>query len=179
MAIVSSDIKQRLSVITGSAGNTTAGTVGSSLGKYISTTDVSGTPLNNLFPDVTGNENLASNVDYQCVFVYNSHGTLTLQNAVVYISAQVSGGATAAIGVDTTAQSAVGSSSAQALTIANKNTAPVSVSFSAPTTRGTGLSLGNLAPGNCVAFWIQRTAANTAALNNDGATIIVSGDTAA
>lgn len=179
MAIVASDIKQRLSVVTGSAGNTTAGTVGASLGKYISTTDVSGTPLNDLFPDVTGNENLASNVDYQCVFVYNSHGSLTLQNAVVYISAQVSGGAAAAIAVDSTATSAVGASSAQALTIANKNTAPAALSFSAPTTRGAGLSLGDIAPGNVKAFWIQRTAANTAALNNDGATIVVSGDTQA
>lgn len=179
MAIVSSDIKQRLSVVTGSAGNTTAGTVGASLGKYISTTDISGTPLNDLFPDITGNENLASNVDYQCVFVYNSHGTLTLQNAVVYISAQVSGGADAAIGVDTTSSLAVGSSSAQAVTIANKNTAPAGVSFSAPTTRSTGLSLGNIAPGFVMAFWIRRTANNTAAVNNDGATIVVSGDTAA
>lgn len=179
MAISSSDIKQRLSVVTGSAGNTLSGTVGASLGKYISTTDVSGTPLNDLFPDVTGQENLDSNVDYQAIFVYNAHATLTLQNAVVYISAQVSGGAAAAIGVDSTAHSAVGSSSAQALTIANKNTAPAAISFSAPTTRGTGLALGDIPAGRVKAFWIQRTAANTAALNNDGATIVVSGDTQA
>lgn len=179
MAISSSDLKQRLSVTTGSAGNTVAGTVGASNGKYISTTDVSGTPLNDLFPDVTGQENLDSNVDYQCIFVYNSHGSITYKNAVVYISSQVSGGAVAALAVDSTAASALGSSSAQALTIANKNTAPAALTFTTPTTRAGGLALGDIPAGSVKAFWIQRSAANTSALNNDGATVVVSGDTTA
>jgi hypothetical protein len=179
MAIVAGDILLKLSTKSGSAGNTLSSTPAASLGKYISTTAISGTALNNLFDDITGQENFDSDVEYRAVFVHNAHATLTLQNAVVYISSQVSGGAVAAIAVDSVATSALGASSAQALEVTDENTAPAAISFSAPTTRGTGLSLGNIAAGGVKAFWVRRTAANTAALNNDGLSIVVSGDTAA
>lgn len=180
MPIATTDILQKLSVTGGAAGNTTANlTPGTSLGKYISTTQIVDATLNNLFPDVTGDENATSNVDYQCVFVHNNHATLSLLNPVIYISAEVAGGASTAIGVDTTAASAVGSATAQALQIANKNTAPAGVTFSAPTTKATGLALGNIPPGQVKAFWIRRTAANTTAVNNDGVTVTVAGDTTA
>lgn len=180
MAITASDIKYRLSTTSGSAGNSTAGgAAGASLGKYMSTTDLVDNTLNNLFPDVTGDENAASNVDYQCIFIYNAHGSLTWQSPKVWISAEVSGGAAAAIGIDTTAASAQNNASAQGLIIANKDTAPSGVSFSSPTSKATGLSLGSLAAGQVRAVWIRRTAANSAALNNDGVTISAEGDTAA
>lgn len=180
MAITSSDIKFRKSVVTGSAGNSTAGgSAGSGLGKYMSTTDIVDATLNNCFPDVTGDENAASNDDYQCVFIYNSHGTLTWQNVKVWLSAEVSGGVGCAIGIDTTAASANNASSAQALQIADKDTAPAGVSFSSPTSKATGLSLGNLAAGECRAVWVRRLAANSAALNNDGVSVRAEGDTAA
>ena len=180
MPITSSDIKLRLAVTTGSAGNSTAqGNANNSLGKYISTTDFTTNTLGNLFDDVSGDENAASDVEYRCLFVYNSHGSLTWQGPKVWISAEVAGGASIAIGIDTTAASAVGNSSAQGLQIADESTAPSGVSFSSPTSKGTGLSLGDLAAGNVKAIWIRRTAANSAALNNDGATISIEGDSAA
>lgn len=179
MAIASSDILLKLSTTAGSAGNSNTGTVGSSLGKYISTTQVSATALNNVFPDITGAQNAASQVDYQCVFIHNSHATLTATSVSVYGSSDVAGGATWALGVDTTAASALANASAQALTIASSTTAPAGVSFSAPTTDGTGLSAGSIAAGQVKAIWIRRTAANTAALNNDGFTLNVAFDTAA
>lgn len=180
MPIATTDILQKWSTTAGAAGNANANsTAGTSLGKYIATTQIVDATLNNLFPDVTGDENAASNVDYQCVFVHNNHATLTLQNPVIYISAEVAGGASTAIGVDTTAASALASATAQALTIANKNTAPAGVTFSAPTTKAAGLALGSIAPGQVKAFWIRRTAANTTAVNNDGVTVTVAGDTLA
>lgn len=179
MPIASTDLLIKLSTTAGAAGDSTAGgAAGTSLGKYISTTQITDATLNNLFPDVTGTENAASNVDYQCVFVHNNHATLQYQNPVIYISSEVAGGVSAAIGVDTTASSAVGSATAQALQIADKNTLPSGVSFSSPTTVGTGLTLGSINAGSVKAFWIRRTAANTSALNNDGVTVTVSGDTA-
>ncbi|MFI2663271.1 hypothetical protein [Micromonospora carbonacea] len=177
MAIVASDIVFKLSTTSGSAGNTTAGVVGASLGKYVSTTTVADGSTNGLFPNITGAENAASQVDYACVFVHNTHGSLTLQAAKVYVSAEVSGGASVAIGVDPTAVSAVGSSSAQAVTIANDTTAPAGVTFSTPTTSGAALSLGDIGPGQVKAFWVRRTAANTAPLAADGATFAWLGDT--
>lgn len=180
MPISSSDILFKLSIKTGSAGNSLSqGDVNASLGKYISTTQIVDATPNNLFDDITGDENAASDVEYRCFFVHNAHATLTLQNPVVWISAEVSGGANAAIGIDTTAASAIGSASAQALEVANENTAPGGVSFSSPTSKGAGLSLGNLPPGQCRAVWVRRTATNSAALDNDGATIRVEGDSSA
>ena len=181
MAIAASDIKVKLSVKTGSAGNSTAqGNVNNSLGKYISTTEITDNTLNNLFDDISGAENAASTVDYRCIFIHNSHASLTYQSAKVYLSAEVSGGASIAIAVDNVAASAIGSSSAQAEEIANETTAPTANGgFSAPTTTGGALSLGDIAAGSCKAIWVRRTAANSAAKDNDGVTLTIFGDTAA
>lgn len=176
MAISSSDIKLRLSTTAGSAGSSNSGTGAGSLGKYISTTDMAGST----FDTISGADNAASVVDYRCVFVLNNHATLTLYSAVVYVSAEVSGGASVAIAVDNIAASAKGASSAQAATIASKTTAPSGVgSFSTPTTAGAGLSLGDIPAGSCRAVWIRRTAANNAAKDSDGFTLAVTGDTSA
>jgi hypothetical protein len=179
MAIVAGDILYKFSVKTGSAGNSTAGTAAGSLGKYISTTQLTDNVLNNLFDDVTGDENAASDVEYRCFFVHNSHATLSWQSVVVWLSAEVSGGASIQIAIDDTAASAIGSASAQADEIANEDTAPGAGvgSFSGPTTKGTGLSLGTIPAGQCRAVWVKRSAANTAAKDSDGVTLRAEGDT--
>lgn len=180
MAISSSDILFKYSTKEGTAGNTTAGTAAGSLGKYISTTTITSAQLNNLFDDVSGDENAAHDVEYRCIFVHNNHATLTLESAVAWISAEVSGGASAAIAIDNLAASAIGSSSAQAASIADEGTAPTGVgTFSSPTTKATGLAVGNIAAGYCRAIWVKRTANDSTALNNDGFTLRVEGDTAA
>lgn len=181
MPITSSDLLVKLSVKTGSAGNTTAqADPNASLGKYISTTQLTDNALNNLFDNVSGDENAASAVEYRCIFLHNAHATLTLQGTKVWVSAEVSGGANVAIAVDNVAASAVGASSAQAAEIANDTTAPTGVgAFSTPTTKATGLVFGDIGPGQCRAIWIRRTATNSAALNNDGAIISFEGDSAA
>lgn len=181
MAITASDIIFRLSVKTGSAGDSTAGTPAGSLGKYVSTTALSGTPLNNLFDNISGDENAASDVEYRCIFVLNNHATLTWESVVMWLSAEVAGGAAIAIAADDIAPSAKGSASAQADEIADESTAPGSGvgSFSSPTTKAGGISLGNIAAGQVKGIWVRRTAANTAAVDNDGATIRCEGDTAA
>lgn len=179
MAIAASDILLKLSTTAGAAGNSNAGTPGNSLGKYVATTQVSATPLNNVFPDITGPQNAASQVDYQCIFVHNNHATLTASGITVYGTGDVAGGASWSLGVDPAAASALGSASAQAAQIANSTTAPAGVAFSAPTTDGGGISIGSLAPGQVRAIWVRRTAANTAALNGDGYTLDISFDTPA
>lgn len=178
MPIASSDILFKLSIKTGSAGNSQAQSdPDESLGKYISTTEIQSGVINNLFDDVTGDENAASDVEYRCFFIHNNHGSLTYLDPKVWISAEVAGGASVAIGLDTTSGTAIGSASAQASEIATESDAPSGVSFSSPTNKATGLSLGNLQAGYCRAVWVRRTAANTTAKDNDGATIAVEGDT--
>ncbi len=180
MPIIASDILVKLSVKTGSSGNSTAqADPNNSLGKYISTTQLTDNTLGNLFDDVTGDENAASDVEYRCLFVHNAHATLTLIDPKLWIETQVAGGATCAIGLDTTAASALGSSPAQALEVANEGAAPAGVSFSAPADKASGLSVGDLGPGQVKAFWIRRTAANSAAQNDDGITFRIEGDTLA
>ena len=180
MAITATDILFKLSIKTGTAGNQNAqGDVNASLGKYISTTQITDASLNNLFDDVSGDENAASDVEYRCIFVHNAHASLTWQGVVCWMSAEVSGGANAAIAVDDIAASPFGQAAAQADEVANEDTAPTGESFSSPTTKATGLSIGNLAAGNCRAIWVRRSATNSAALDNDGVTIKCEGDTAA
>jgi len=179
MAIVASDIKTKLSVKTGAAGNSVAGTPAGSLGKYISTTEISGTALNSIFDDVSGSENAASDVEYRCIFVHNSHATLTWTDVYVWLSAETAGGASIAIAVDGVAASPIGQAGAQADEVATEQNAPSGESFSAPISKVTGLLLGDIPAGYCRALWVRRSAANSAALNNDGVTLSHEGETAA
>jgi len=180
-AIVSSDIQFLLSAPSASAGNANAGTVGNSLGNFVSTTQLSSTALDNLFNDLTGAQNAASQVDYQCVFILNNTASgNSMLNTVAWIptSGNVTGATLHALGVDTTAASPKASSSAQALTIANATTAPSGVTFVNPSgTNSGGVSLGTIPPGYVRAVWIRRTATNSAPLNNDGFTLEVDFDT--
>lgn len=177
-AITSAEILFKYSVTTGAAGNSTAGTANGSLGKYISTTAWAGGSLNDLFDDISGAENAASTVDYRGIFVHNSNTANTLENPVVYLSSEVAGGASIAVAADSTATSALGSATAQGLQIASETTAPAGpLTFSSPTTAGSGVALSNIPVGNVKQFWVRRTAANSSALSNDGVTIAVTGDT--
>jgi len=183
MPIVNTDIVYRLTVKAGAAGDTTAQaaptnpTTGS-LGGFTSTS-VMGAGANSLFDDISGAENTASTVDYRAFDILNNHATLTAQNAVVYLSAEVGAGASIAIAVDNTGPVAKTSAS-QGANIATETTAPTGVgAFSSPTTAGTGLALGSIPPGQIRRVWVKRTAANSAALDSDGVTFAVACDTAA
>lgn len=180
MPITATDVLVKYSNSSASAGNTTAGTVATSLGGHISTTAIPDATVGNLFPGVTGAENAADNVDYSCIFVHNNHPTSTLLNPRVWVAADVAGGAVVALAVDITAVSDITASSSQAVTIANKNTAPAGVGpFTEPLTAAEALLLSDIGPGKCRAFWIRRTATNSGAMNADGLTIRIDADTAA
>ena len=182
MAIVAGDILFKLSLKTGAAGNSAAQPdKNESLGKYISTTQITDNSLNNLFDDITGDENAASDVEYRCIFVHNNHATLAFENVVAWLSAEVAGGASITIAIDDEVASPIAQAAKQADEIANESTAPGAGvgAFSGPTSKATGLSVGTIAAGYCRAIWVKRTAANTVAVDNDGVTISVAGDTGA
>lgn len=178
MAITAADILFKFSVAA-AAGDTTAGTAATSLGDQISTTQITDATLHNLFDLITGDENAASDVEYRCLFVHNNHASLTWDLPFVWLSAETAGGAVAAIGLDPAGVTPKGQASAQAAAIATEQNAPAGVTFSAPTTKATGLALASIPAGSVAAIWIRRSAANTAALDLDGVTIRVEGDTAA
>lgn len=187
-AIVSSDILFKLSAPGASAGNATSGTAGDSWGNYISTTQISNTPLDNLFVDITGAQNAASQVDYACVFIHNNTSSgNSMLNTVAWLpqSLFVAGGANIALAADTFAASAIGASSQQAVKITANTNAPAGVSgWVSPTNTApsfpsytNGIQLGTIAPGFCIAVWIRRSATNSAPVNNDGFTLEVDLDT--
>lgn len=178
MAIASTDIKYRLTITSGASGESAAqGNVNASLGKYASTTDIVDASANNLFDNISGDENAASTVDYRAFAVLNKHGSLTWQAPKVWISSEVAGGASVAIGLDPVG--VVASTAILGTSIGTETTAPGSVSFSAPTTKTGGLSVADVPAGSGFIVWVRRTAANTTAVDSDGATFRAEGDTAA
>jgi len=176
--ITLSDLAIRLSVKSGTAGNQTVqANPNLALGKYMSLTAWAGGVLADLFSAVTGDANAAQTPEYRCVFLYNSHPTLTWTGVVMWVDGQGTG-ATVSLGVDTTAAALAASASPQALEVANALTAPVGVSFSAPTSKGTGIAVGDIGPGRCKAVWFKRVPAGAGAVNSDTASVKFSGDTA-
>lgn len=176
-AITTAEILLKYSVAA-AAGNTTASSPGTSLGDQISTT-VWPAPgaLNDLFDNISAAENAASVADYRCIFVHNSNTANPLENAVVFLTADVPGGANIALGVDPTPASAIGAASAQAVAIANETTLPAGVTFvTTAVSAATGVALGTIDPGFCRAFWVLRAATNSAAKSGDGGTINVAGE---
>ena len=174
MPIVDAEITFRLS---GGAGNAAPN---SSLGGVMSSTAWTGGTLHDLFDVISGDDNATSKVDYRCVYIRNGNATLAWgPNIKVWFSAVTAGGADLAIGLDP-AGAGNGSTTGVATTIANENAVPAGVAFSAPTDKASGLSGPASVPAsNVFALWIRRTATNSAAVNNDGATIQVQGDTPA
>jgi len=70
MPITTSDIHYKLSVPSATQGGQSAqSNVNASLGKWCSTTDIVDATLNNLFDDISGDENAAQESEYRCIFI--------------------------------------------------------------------------------------------------------------
>lgn len=179
MPIVTADLEWRLTVNTGPGDSTAQPDPDDSIGGFMSTTAIVDATEENLFANLTGDQNAASEVHYRGVMVLNDHLTLALENAVVWISAEVAGGADAAIAVAAEGVVDRDSASTQIERITDQEDTPATVTFSAPTTKGTGLSLGTIPAQDAAGLWVRRTATDSAAQDNDGVTLTVEGDTAA
>lgn len=162
MPITSTDIQYFLS------GGATNANPNASLGGVKSSTVV---PLG-LFDDVTSSESEAGDVEYRCIYVHNSHGSLTMQNSVVYIEQNTL--------LDRIAIAA-GSSAIGAIeqTIVDEGAAPTGVTFSQPSAREDAIELGNIPPGQYKAVWIRRSVAASSGASNDTYNLRVECDTAA
>ena len=167
MPIIASDIKYYKSTKTvdGKA----------SLGGAITVTEIVEATLNNLWDDVEGAEASSGDTEYRCIYVKNTHGSLTLQNAVLWITQLT-------VSPDDEIDIAKGSSGLGGTEqeIANESTPPTAVSFTRPVTKGTGIALGNITPGSWQAFWIKRIVnAAAAAYSLDNYILRVEGETIA
>ncbi len=169
MAIVAGDFEFRLS------GGASESDPDLSLGGVKSSVEITDASLHNLFDVVSGAEASAGDTEYRGLYFHNGHGSLTLQNTVVWISTESSSSdslinlALAGEGLNATME-----------TIANESTAPVGESFSHPTTEGAGLSFGNVPTAQHFGLWIERIiSSSAAAFATDTAVLTVKGETAA
>lgn len=172
--VSATDLEFRYSTTAGTAGDQQAGTASGSLGKYMSTTQVA-TSLNGLFDDVSSGENATSDVEYRCIFITNTHATATWTGVKLWVQSEVAGSPNHAIALDGVGVVAGDSVSAQADQIADEDTAPSGETFSAPTDKATGLSIGDIGPGQCQAIWVRRTAINSGAVSAAGAELRLDG----
>lgn len=149
MPVAESDLEFRIS------GGTNNESPAASLGGAMSTKAggvITTEQLENIFDVVLGDEGKAGDIEYRAIYIKNKHATLPLQNAKLWITqdADSNDDATAIALADEGVNEAVE-------TIENENTAPSGPSFSAPTTKGAGLSLGTIPAGQYRGFWIRRT----------------------
>lgn len=155
MPVGAGDIILRLSTTGGSAGNTLASTPAASLGKYVSTTALVSGAIENLIRGFSEAESESGITIYRCVFLCNVADSEYYSAIRLWLTSQQSGGANVSIGVDPTGVTALGSASAQAVDVEVETTAPAGVTFSAPTDYASGLVLGTLDAGECIAFWVR------------------------
>lgn len=182
MPINSNEILWKFSTTLGSAGNSLTGSGLGSLGKYISTSQLTNSGVHDLFSVITGDENAGSVVDYRLIFIHNNTVTsgLAAISPKVYLLVDVSGGANVAFAADSILPSSVTSATAQASQIANSTTAPTQISaWNSGTVKASGLSLPDIPSGYVQGIWIRRSATNSAAMNNDGMTLNLAFDSAA
>jgi len=167
MPIVSTDLQIRYS---GGASNSNQTL---SIGGAKSSNQPTDNTLNNIFSDCGGTESAAGSTKYRCVYFQNNHGTLTAKNVRFYVG-------TDSTSADTNWQIGLAAAglNAQETAIANEDTAPASVTFSAPTTYAAGLAPADIPAGQYFGIWYKRiTNAGAAADNGDTTTLKFDCDT--
>lgn len=151
MAVIAADM---LFLLSGGAVNTDPE---ASLGGEISSEEVS-SALNGLFNTVTADEASSGSTKYRCIYLQNINGVDTLSAIKLWIQSNTSSpDTTISIGLDPAGKNG------DAVTIADENSAPAGVTFSAPADAGSGLDIGDLASADFYGFWIRRTVSPGAA----------------
>jgi|Deesub1362B_J571_1020462.scaffolds.fasta_scaffold00499_24 hypothetical protein len=155
------------------------GTPQGSLGGAITSNEVPSSGTNVIFDDVSAEEAQSGDVEYRCIYVKNTNTTDTLYDARVFIAQDtLSADDEIDIGLDP-AGVGDGTNTGVATSIADEGEAPTGVTFSHPTDYASGLVIGDLGPGQCIAIWIRRTVnAGAAAIASNSFQIKVQGQTA-
>jgi len=128
---------------------------------------------NNIFADVTGAEASAGSTKFRGLYFRNAHGSLTLQNTVIWIETNTTSvDDTIRIGLDAAGLNGT------AQIIANEDAVPTSVTFSTAANKAAGLSFGNVPTVQHYPFWIERVVdAASSAIAANSFELKVEGDT--
>lgn len=169
MPIVAGDLEERFS------GGSSNSDPDASLGGVKSSVELTDNTTHNLWDVVSSAESSAGDTEYRCIYIHNGHGSLTLQNAAVYIDTNTPSG-------DTAVRIALGTSAINGTeqTIADESTEPSGVTWSTAAGSGNALAIGNIPAGQHKAIWIERVVSSSAsAANDDSYVLAYTGDTAA
>jgi hypothetical protein len=131
--------------------------------------------LNSEFDDISGDEAFAGDTEYRCFAFQNGHPTLTAVGGKLYVLQDSTSANTAmSIGLDPSGKNGT------ATTIATEGDAPAGVTFTAPTSKATGLSIPDLLPGDWINVWVKRVVtAGMAAIDDDNWVLELDIDSAA
>lgn len=192
MAIVAGDLKKYFTQGGGSSDGGAAGSAAVSFGGYRGTLEITDNTDNNLFTDLSGAQAAAGKTDYRCICIKNTHGSLALQTAKVWISTDEANADTAiSIAVEVPTGNA---STGSAQSVANETTAPTVnagnvsnwVASATANSYANGIAVNinghsaDMAAGNIVFVWIRRVvSAGAAAASSISITARLQGDTAA
>lgn len=145
--------------LTGGAGNSNPNL---SLGGVMSSTQLSATPMNNLFDNVDPTEAENGDVEYRALDIHNA-GDAAATSISLYLSSETTSPSTDLdFGLDATTQS-----------VGAEGTAPSGVTFDHYNSSNK-LSISDIAAGSSQRFWVRRTVNSGAAnLNNDTCTLKV------
>jgi hypothetical protein len=132
-----------------------------SLGGVMSSNELSGTALNNLFDNVDPDEASAGDTEYRAIDIYNS-GDATATSVEMYMSTETSSSDTQLdMGHDATNDPHISSWDGE--TIANESTAPASPAISfAHRTTGSRLSLPNIPASQACRVFVKRVVSASA-----------------
>jgi hypothetical protein len=134
------------------SGGPTNSDINASIGGVMSAINIIGGGIPNLFDSITAQEATVGDTEYRCFYIINI-GSGIVYNMKLYIPVQPAAGTALAVGLET------GFLNKTCLLVADENTAPggVGVTFTAPSTSGAGISLGNMAVNDKIGIWVRRT----------------------
>ena len=177
MPVTSSDLLFKLSVNSGPGDSTPQLDINDSIGGFMSSTLVSDGVSENLFDDQFGWENVELAEDYRCFFIHNTHATLSLIEAKVWISEDVTEDYGSEIGIALDPKGPVPAITglAQAERLTSERLSPTVSGFVSPVTKNGGLDIEQIGPGQVQAIWLKRTAPGTNFAFDDSFTLRVEG----
>lgn len=131
-------------------------------GSNLSNTITIANQTNLVWDNISKAESLAGDTEYRCLYIKNTHSTDTMIDVKLWRGSDASGQDVISVELDPVGKGN-GSTTGVATTIALETTAPTGVTWTSNAiSEATALSVGDLAAGECYAFWEKRVVpANT------------------
>lgn len=110
--------------------------------------------VNKTFDNISPTQSLAGYTDYRCMYLVNTAASGSAIDVKMWVKKQPDGADTLQIALD---PAGLDGTALQLADETDSTSVLSAISWSAPTTQASGLSLGSIPPGSYRAFWIKRT----------------------